>query len=100
MQNVVIKKIFLYRDFAAGVYLSEAQNPVPPPPYTQGRWEEGESWTREKGERGNSSQSWVKNTNMNGCISSLYTQINTCRKVPLHVNLLDNDICFGAYIVN
>ncbi len=25
------KKIDLYRDFAAGVYLSEAQNPIPPP---------------------------------------------------------------------
>jgi hypothetical protein len=24
------KKIDLYRDFAAGVYLSEAQNPIPP----------------------------------------------------------------------
>jgi hypothetical protein len=28
------KKIYLERDFAAGVYLSEAQNPVPPPLYT------------------------------------------------------------------
>jgi hypothetical protein len=26
------KKIDLYRDFAEGVYLSEAQNPYPPPP--------------------------------------------------------------------
>jgi hypothetical protein len=25
-------KIDLYRDFAACVYLSEAQNPIPPPP--------------------------------------------------------------------
>jgi hypothetical protein len=24
--------IYLLRDFAAGVYLSEAQNPIPPPP--------------------------------------------------------------------
>ncbi len=30
MQNVVIYKIDLYRDFAAGVYLSEANNPVSP----------------------------------------------------------------------
>jgi hypothetical protein len=29
MQNVVIKKIDLSRNFAAGVYLSEAQNPNP-----------------------------------------------------------------------
>jgi hypothetical protein len=34
MENVVIQKIDLERDFAAGVYLSEAQNPIHPPPYT------------------------------------------------------------------
>jgi hypothetical protein len=34
MENVVILKIDLKRYFAAGVYLSEAQNPIPPPPYT------------------------------------------------------------------
>jgi hypothetical protein len=28
------KKIYLERDFAAGVYLSKAQTPYPPPPYT------------------------------------------------------------------
>jgi hypothetical protein len=32
MQNVVIKKNSKYRDFAARVYLPEAQNPIPPPP--------------------------------------------------------------------
>ncbi len=26
------KKNFLEKDFAAGVYLSDAQNPIPPPP--------------------------------------------------------------------
>ncbi len=47
------KIIDLYRDFAAGIYLSEAQNPIPPPPlqtvyvytvylFTQGRGEGGE----------------------------------------------------------
>jgi hypothetical protein len=47
------KKIGLLKDFAAGVYLSEAQNPIPPPPlthcicvysillFTQGRRERG-----------------------------------------------------------
>jgi hypothetical protein len=35
MQNVVILKNDLYRDFAAGdVYLSEAQNPILPHSYT------------------------------------------------------------------
>ncbi len=35
MQNVVvIKKNWPVRDFAAGVYLSEAKIPIPPPPYT------------------------------------------------------------------
>jgi hypothetical protein len=29
MQNVLILKIDLERDFAAGVYLPEAQNPIP-----------------------------------------------------------------------
>ncbi len=29
------KKIDLSRDFAAGVYLSEAQNSIPPPLFTQ-----------------------------------------------------------------
>ena len=28
------KRLFKERDFAADVYLSEAQNPIPPPPYT------------------------------------------------------------------
>ncbi len=27
-------------------------------------------------------------------------QINTCHKVPLQVNFLDDDICFGVYIVS
>ncbi len=64
MQKVVIQKIDLERDFALGVYLSEAQNPVPPPPppyklytgtciqFTYSHREGGrggESWTREKG---------------------------------------------------
>jgi len=49
------KRIYLKRDFAAGVYLSEAQNPMPPLHtlyvytlylFAQGR---GERWTREKG---------------------------------------------------
>ncbi len=57
MQNVVIQKIDLYRDFAAGVYLSEAQNSYSPLHtvnmytvflFTQGGGEGGESWTREK----------------------------------------------------
>ncbi len=30
MQNVVIIKIYLSRDFVGGVYLSEAQNPIFP----------------------------------------------------------------------
>jgi hypothetical protein len=30
MQNIVIHKIDMLRDFAAGVYLSEAQNHIPP----------------------------------------------------------------------
>jgi hypothetical protein len=52
-------KIDLYKDFAAGVHLSEAHNSLPPPLYTvcvftvhlftQGRGVVGESLTRDKG---------------------------------------------------
>ncbi len=68
-------------NFAAGVYFSEAQNPIPPPPLTHSireysihvlihtgkRGRAGELNQREV-ERGNSSQSWVKNNNMIDCI--------------------------------
>ena len=58
MQNIIIKKIDLCRDFAAGIYLSEAQNPIYPPPLSHGirvysiliHTRNGggeESWTRE-----------------------------------------------------
>jgi len=64
------KQIDLQRNFAAGVHLSEVQNPPPPPPthwirvytihytvylFTQGRGIGGELNQRE-GERGNSSK--------------------------------------------
>ncbi len=67
---------------------------TPPPPYalytcilyTYSHREGGEMKKR-KGYRGNSSQSWVENTNMTDCIFSLRTLINTCRKAPLQVNI-------------
>ncbi len=77
MQNVVTLKIYLYRDFATSVYLSEAQNPIPLPPYTlytcihsilidTGKGGEGWELNQREGERGNReeyrSQSWVENT--------------------------------------
>jgi hypothetical protein len=37
-------KIFLERDFAAGVYLSEAQNPIPSPPPLLNQRVEPERW--------------------------------------------------------
>jgi hypothetical protein len=60
MQNVVIQKIYLERDFAAGVNLSETQNPIPPSHlhtvyvytvylFTHGKWGGGESSTRGEG---------------------------------------------------
>jgi hypothetical protein len=66
---------------AAGVYLSEAQNPIPPPPlhtvylyteyfFTQGM-RGGVEIEPEWKLRGNSSQSWVENANMTDIISSL-----------------------------
>ncbi len=45
----------------------------------------GGGWNLREGERGNSSQSWVENTNMTDCISSLWNLVNTCRW-PLPVN--------------
>jgi hypothetical protein len=60
--------------------LSEAQNPIPPPPlhtytciqYTYSHREGGGGeFNQKEGERGNSSKSWVENTNLTDCISSL-----------------------------
>jgi hypothetical protein len=47
-------------------------------------------------------QSWLDNTNMIDCITTGDTveSINpnkTCRKVPLQVIFLDDDICFGTF---
>ncbi len=58
MQNVVIQKLTCKGGFAAGVYLSEVQNLITPPPlhteyvykvylFTQGRGEGGELNQRE-----------------------------------------------------
>ncbi len=59
------KKIYLQRDFTAGVYLSGG----------------GGGYEPERRLEKHSSQSWVKNTNMTYCVSNLGTLINTCRKV-------------------
>ncbi len=59
----------------------EPRNPIPPPPfyilytciqytYSHGRGE-GVELNQRESYRGNSSQSWVENTNMTDCISSL-----------------------------
>jgi hypothetical protein len=81
------KKIDLKRDFAAGVYLSEVQNPITPLlpfthcirvfriqflfPCTGDGGGGGRELNQRKGDRANSSQSWVENTNMTDCLSSL-----------------------------
>ncbi len=46
----------------------------------------GGELNQREGQRVNNSQSWVENTNMTDFFSSLETLINTCRKVPNHVN--------------
>ncbi len=46
------KKIYLLMDLAAGVFLSEAQNSIPRPPYTQVYF-----FTQGKGEGGRSVES-------------------------------------------
>ncbi len=76
--------IDLYRDSVAGVFLSEAQNSIPPPlpytlytciQYTFSHREVGEEGERvepqRRGEGQQVTQSWVENTNMTDCISSL-----------------------------
>ncbi len=77
-----LKKIYLYRDFAAGVYLSEAQNPIPPPLhtvyvysiqytvylFTQGR---GGRVEQERRLVGQQFTKLLENTNMTDCTSRL-----------------------------
>jgi hypothetical protein len=90
-------KIDLCRDFAAGVYLSEAQKPYPSSRplhtvyvytvyvFTQGR---GGGVEPERRLEGQQFTNWVENTNMTDCISSLYA----CSEVPFQINFLDDDI--------
>ncbi len=60
------------------IYL-RSRNPYPPPPHTVYLYTVylfiqeggGEELNQREGYRGNSSQSWVENTNMTDCISSL-----------------------------
>jgi hypothetical protein len=55
------------KDFAAGVYLSEAQNPIPPfTLYTVHGG--GERWGKYR------SHSWVENTNMAECTQEISSQ--------------------------
>ncbi len=66
---------------AAGVYLSEAQNLIPPPlyivftcmqyTYSQRDRGRGRELNQRECQRGNGAQSWVENTNMTDCICSL-----------------------------
>jgi hypothetical protein len=76
------KKIYLERDFASGVYLSEAQSPVPPhalytciQKYTVLiHAEEGGVLNQREGERGNRGEyrsQWVENTNMTKCAQEI-----------------------------
>ncbi len=83
--------------------------PRPPPPlytciqyiYSQREGGRGVSWTREKrrGTTVHKAGSKIRIWLHAGCISSLLSLINTCRKV----NLLDDDIllcCLNSYLVH
>jgi hypothetical protein len=72
------KKIDLERDLSAGVYLSEAQNPIPPPytlytciQFTYSHRKRGECWTREKVSGITIYKAVSKKTIIGDCISSL-----------------------------
>ncbi len=74
------KKIDLLMDFAAGVYLSEARNPIPPPlptvyVYKVYLFTQGRGGGRVEPERRLEGQQFTKlgqNTNMTECISKIY----------------------------
>ncbi len=110
MQNVVILKNYLLRDFATCVYLSEAHEPhIFLPLYTlhtckqytyshrrKGGRGGGEVDQRE-GEKSNSSQSWVENTNMTKYISSPDKHL---LQSPLTGQIFFmTTFCFGVYLV-
>ncbi len=91
--------MYLERDFAADVYLTEAQKPIPPPlthcirvynTYSHVEGGGGELNQRE-GERGNSSQSWVENTNMAD---------KHLPQSPFTGQSFQMTFCFGVYTVN
>ncbi len=76
-------KIYLYRDFTASVYWGPlpSYDPIPLPLhtvyvytvylFTQGRGEGGVGSEPERRSEGQQFKSWVENTNMTNCISSL-----------------------------
>ncbi len=72
------KQIYLEGDFAAGVFLSDTHLLHPHHLYTMYSYMHfftqgggmGGGGDKSEGYRGNSSQSWVENTNMTDCISS------------------------------
>ncbi len=95
------------RDFAAGVYLSEAQNPIPSPPYTlyiicvysipiHTRKGGGGGGGRVETERRLEGQQFTElgRKYQHDRLYLLSILIYTCRKVPLHVIFLNDDILF------
>jgi hypothetical protein len=102
MQNVVILKKLPVKGLS-GMFLSvggsESHTPTPLHTvyvytvYVLINTGEGAELNQRGGERGNKveyrSHSWVENTSMSECTQEIgYLQsINTCRKVPLEINL-------------
>ncbi len=95
----MIYKIDLKRDFAAGVYLSEVQNPIFRPLHTvyvniyTGKGGELNQRVGETSNRGEyRSQSWIENTNMTECTPEIGLQsINSNKHLPqspLQVNFV------------
>ncbi len=82
------------------MFSNRIKHPYPPPSHTlQGG---GEGWTREKvrGQRGNSSQSWVKNNNIADS-SLLYNYNKHLPRSPFTGKFFEvTRFSFGVLIVN
>jgi hypothetical protein len=113
MQKVVIWKKTCEGTLRQVFIYLRPRTPHPPPLHTvygvysilihTGKGGVGWEFNQREGQRGNSSQSWVENSNLTDCISNLHC-INFDKHLPQkslnRSSFLDENIWFGVYIVN